>query len=71
MKSPRVLDLRPTQFAIGMTEVERKAKKLRRLSKKKLAKYVKQNPVAVVRAPDVTCTSSIAITRWWRTGSLA
>jgi hypothetical protein len=52
MKSQRVLDLRPTQFAIGMTEVERKAKKLRRLSKKKLAKYVKQNPVAVVRAPD-------------------
>ena len=42
MKRQRVLDLRPTQFAIGMTEVERKAKKLRRLSKKRLAKYVKQ-----------------------------
>jgi hypothetical protein len=51
MKRQRVLDLRPTQFAIGMTEVEGKAKKLRRLSKRKLAKYVKQNPVAVVRAP--------------------
>jgi hypothetical protein len=50
MKRQRVLDLRPTQFAIGMTEVEDKAKKLRRLSKRKLAKYVKQNPVAVVRA---------------------
>src|SRR5262249_11759538 len=52
MKRQRVLDLRPTQFAIGMMEVEGKAKKLRRLSKRKLTKYVKQNPVAVVRAPD-------------------
>jgi hypothetical protein len=52
MKPQRVLDLRPTQFAIGMSEVERKAKKFGRLSRKKLAKYVKENPVTVVRAPD-------------------
>ena len=52
MKRQRVLDLRPTQFAIGMTEVGHKAKRLHRLSKKKLAKYVRQNPVTVVRAPD-------------------
>jgi hypothetical protein len=52
MKPQRVLDLRPTQFAIGMSEVEHKAKKLRRLSRKKMAKYVKQNPVTVVRATD-------------------
>jgi hypothetical protein len=52
MKPQRVLALRPTQFAIGMSEVEHKAKKLRGLSRKKLFKYVKQNPVTVVRAPD-------------------
>jgi hypothetical protein len=51
MKRQPVLGLRPTQFAIGMSEVERKAKKLRRLSKKKLAKYVKQNPVKVICGP--------------------
>jgi hypothetical protein len=51
MKRQPVLSLRPTQFAIGMSEVERKTKKLRRLSKKKLAKYIKQNPVKVICGP--------------------
>jgi hypothetical protein len=52
MKRQPVLALRPTQFAIGMSEVERKAERLRRLSIKKQAKYVKQRPVKVIRAPN-------------------
>jgi len=52
MKPQRLLDLRPTQFAIGMNEVERKARRLGGLSSKKLARYVEENPVKVVRAPD-------------------
>src|SRR5262245_34081068 len=51
MKRQPVLGLLSTQFAIGMSEVERKAKKLRRLSKKKLVKCVKQNPVKVICGP--------------------
>jgi hypothetical protein len=52
MKRRHVLDLRPTQFAIGMTEVEKKAKKLRRLGKKALRAYIRKHPVKVIRSPQ-------------------
>ena len=52
MSKQRVLSLHPTQFAIGMREVEQKAKKLRRLSSRRLRKYLHKNPVKVIRSPQ-------------------
>lgn len=47
-----VLDLRPTQFAVGMLEVDEKISVVKKYSKKKLQKYIDDNPVPVVRAPN-------------------
>lgn len=47
-----VLTLRPTQFAIGMLEVDEKISEAKSLSKKDLKKYVKANRVPVVISPD-------------------
>ena len=47
-----VLSLRPTQFAIGMLEVDEKIAEAKTLSKKALKKYVKDNRVPVVVSPD-------------------
>ncbi len=44
----KVLDLRPTQFAVGMLEVDEKIKALRGYSKKQLRAYVGETPVPVV-----------------------
>ena len=52
MKHVHVLKLRPTQFAIGMREAEQKLKKLRRLRKNQLNKYVQKHPIKVVRSPQ-------------------
>src|SRR4026208_1007642 len=52
MKTARVLKLRPTQFAIGMREVEHKLEKLSRLRKNQLNKYVQKHPIKVVRSPQ-------------------
>jgi hypothetical protein len=50
-KSVKVLSLRPTQFAVGMLEVDEKLEAARKLSKGELRKYVKDNPVPVVISP--------------------
>src|SRR3954470_1242007 len=46
-----ILCLKPTQFSVGVLEIEHKVVKVRRLSKKKLAKLVRSKPVPVVVAP--------------------
>ena len=46
-----ILEFKPTQFAIGMLEVDEKIKIARELSKKKLHQYVLENPVPVVKSP--------------------
>lgn len=48
----KVLNLRPTQFAIGMLEVDEKIKEVSQYTKKKLKKYVRSNVVPVVRGLD-------------------
>jgi len=50
-KSAKILSLRPTQFAVGMLEVDEKIDAVKNLSKGKLRKYVKDNPVPVVISP--------------------
>ncbi|MBO9667820.1 MAG: ParB/Srx family N-terminal domain-containing protein [Bdellovibrio sp.] len=52
MKSLSILDLKPTQIAIGMLEVEYKVKELKRMTKSKLRTEITKNPVEVVRAPN-------------------
>lgn len=46
----KVLNLRPTQFAVGMLEVDEKIKEVSLYTKKELKKYVKSNVVPVVRS---------------------
>jgi hypothetical protein len=46
-----VLDLRPTQFAVGMLEVDQKVSELKKLTKKEFNRYFKATVVPVVRAP--------------------
>lgn len=48
----KVLDLRPTQFAVGMLEVDEKIDEVRTFDKKALKKYIKDHPVPVVISPD-------------------
>lgn len=48
----KILNLRPTQFAVGMLEVDEKIKEISQYSKKKLKNYVKTNIVPVVRGLD-------------------
>jgi len=51
VKKQSILHLRPTQFALGMAEVEEKVAELHVLGRKQRLKYVKQHPIEVVRAP--------------------
>ncbi len=48
----KILSLRPTQFAVGMLEVDEKIKIVEKYSKKELKKFVREAPVPVVRGPD-------------------
>lgn len=48
----KVLDLKPTQFAVGMLEVDEKIAVARHYDKKERRKYVAENPVPVVHSPD-------------------
>ncbi len=48
----KVLDLKPTQFAIGMLEVEEKIEIVRGYRKKQLRDFIDENPVPVVLGPD-------------------
>jgi len=47
----RVRDLRPTQFALGLREVDQRAARLARLEPAALDKYLAANPEPVVIAP--------------------
>ena len=47
----RILDLKPTQFAVGMLEVDEKIKIVRRFNKKKLRAFVKETVVPVIVSP--------------------
>ena len=49
-----VLDLRPTQFAVGMREVSRKAEKFKKLDKKELEKLLESRPVPIVQSREGT-----------------
>ena len=44
----KVLELRPTQFAVGMYEVEERSQKIRALKSHELEKYLEDRPVPVV-----------------------
>ena len=46
-----VLSLRPTQFAIGMLEVEIKSSQIQKLKGSRLANFLEAHPVPVIRAP--------------------
>lgn len=47
----RVLDLKPTQFAVGMLEVEEKIALVEPMTKKQRHAYIDENPVPVVVGP--------------------
>ena len=47
-----IYDLRPTQFALGMKEVEAKVKKLKNFTEKELHDYLHHHPVPVVLCKD-------------------
>jgi hypothetical protein len=51
MKKPSILDLRPTQFVLGMKEIESKNLKLQSLSKKELKEYTLDHEIPVVLGP--------------------
>ena len=51
-KTSRVLDLRPTQFAVGMLEVDEKIKVVREFGKKRRRRFVKETAVPVIRGHD-------------------
>lgn len=51
-KYSKILDLKPTQLAVGMLEVDEKITALKKSGKKKLKKYVEETLVPVVRAPN-------------------
>lgn len=50
--STKLLKLRPTQFAVGMLEVDEKIKIVRKYSKKELKSFIREEPVPVVKAPN-------------------
>ncbi len=54
IKRARIHRFRPTQFALGMREVDKRVDKLEALSDKpkKLKRYLKRNPIPVVLGPD-------------------
>jgi hypothetical protein len=47
-----ILNLKPTQFAVGMLEVDEKIKELAHANKKKKKKFFNGTKVPVVRSPD-------------------
>lgn len=50
-KRQKVLDLKPTQFAVGMLEIDEKIELVRGFSKKQRRDYVDEHPVPVVVSP--------------------
>ncbi len=47
----RILDLRPTQFSLGMLEVDRKVKEFTKLSDKKRRALMKEHVVPIIISP--------------------
>ncbi len=52
MKKVRILDLKPTQFAVGMLEVDEKISIVGAYGKKELKKFLNEKPVPVVVSPE-------------------
>jgi hypothetical protein len=50
-KRQKVLDLKPTQFAVGMLEVDEKIEIVRGYGKKQIQDFVDENPVPIVVSP--------------------
>lgn len=50
-KTQPVLALKPTQFSVGVLEVEFKVHELRKMKKNKRAEYVRSKPIPVVISP--------------------
>jgi hypothetical protein len=50
-KQQSTLSLKPTQFAVGMLEIEYKVLDMKKLGKKKLQKLIDENPIPVVISP--------------------
>jgi len=48
----KVLDLKPTQFAVGMLEVDEKIEIVRDYRKKQLRDFIDENPVPIVIGPQ-------------------
>jgi hypothetical protein len=48
----KVLSLRPTQFAVGMLEVDEKIAVVRKYKAKQVREFIDDNPVPVVMGPD-------------------
>ncbi len=51
MKKPNLLDLRPTQFALGRKEIEFKLEKMSGFTEKQLEQYCKDHVIPVVKGP--------------------
>ena len=52
MKSARILDLHPTQFVLGMREIEYKISKMTTFNKNEMADYFDRHRVPVVVGPQ-------------------
>lgn len=51
MRRPQLLDFRPTQFVLGMKEIESKISKMRKFKKKELKAYCSDHTIPVVIGP--------------------
>ncbi len=51
MKKISLLDLRPTQFVLGMKEIEAKISKMKKMKAKEMASYRKEHVIPVILGP--------------------
>ena len=51
MKKPKILNLRPSQFVLGMKEVDAKIEKIRGLDRRGLTVFCREHVIPVVRGP--------------------
>ena len=51
LKKPGLLELSPTQFVLGMKEIEYKVRKIKSLSPKDLQKYCNEHVIPLILAP--------------------
>ncbi|MGZ3723640.1 MAG: ParB-like protein [Bdellovibrionales bacterium] len=52
MKKPAILNFRPTQFVLGMKEIESKVEKMKGYNSKQMAAYCAEHVVPVVLGPN-------------------